>query len=149
MRSRSRGRVSNLIEYESPEQPPPITPRRRPPSSGDTPSLAMATRIFFTARSVTCKAWPGAIAVAIFGGAAAAPSAGFDSIFTKFDILPFQIQPCGGVAPTLRAPSLRLFLAQRWETNVGCPTLATFLFLWLGWDRAGHTHHHGSFRSQV
>src|ERR1700722_4654246 len=38
--------------YESPEQPPPWIPRRSPPSSGETPSLAMATRIRFRARSV-------------------------------------------------------------------------------------------------
>src|ERR1700738_4918083 len=92
MRSRSRGRVSNLMEYESPEHPPPITPSRRPPSSGDTPSLAMAERIFFTARSVTCKPWwGGACGAAGCGCAATAPSAGFDSILTKVDILPFPI----------------------------------------------------------
>ena len=34
----------------------------------------------------------------------------------------------------LRAP-FAFFLANGWDTSMpGCPTLATFLFLWLGWD---------------
>jgi hypothetical protein len=36
-----------------PEQPPPWTPRRSPPSSGEMPSLAIALRMCGRARSVT------------------------------------------------------------------------------------------------
>ena len=75
MRSRSRGWVSNLIEYESPEQPPPITPRRSPPSVGETPSLAMAVRMRLMARSVTCRPLPRAPAGRLRWAPAVRPTA--------------------------------------------------------------------------
>jgi len=37
--SRSRALVSRRMAYDRPEQPPPCTPTRRPPCSGDTPSF--------------------------------------------------------------------------------------------------------------
>src|ERR1035437_1424427 len=94
MRSRSGGFESNLMEYESPEHPPPITPRRSPPSEGEMPSLARATRMRLIAFSVTCKppaAGPTPPAATCGGAncgcAAKAPSAGFDSMLTMFDII--------------------------------------------------------------
>src|SRR5258708_6699726 len=50
--SRSRAWVSSLMAYERPEQPPPWTPTRKPPISGDTPSFSSRARIFSAARSV-------------------------------------------------------------------------------------------------
>src|SRR6267378_3649062 len=40
------------MAYDKPEQPPPCTPTRRPPSSGETPSFSSRARIFSAARSV-------------------------------------------------------------------------------------------------
>src|SRR5262249_36281529 len=48
----SRACVSRRIAYDSPEQPPPCTPTRRPPTSSDTPSFSSSARIFFAAFSV-------------------------------------------------------------------------------------------------
>src|SRR6266478_8957437 len=49
---RSRACVSRRMAYDNPEQPPPCTPTRRPPCSGETPSFSSSARIFRAARSV-------------------------------------------------------------------------------------------------
>src|SRR5260370_453286 len=50
--SRSRACVSRRMAYDNPEQPPPCTPTRRPPCSGETPSFSSSSRILRSARSV-------------------------------------------------------------------------------------------------
>ena len=47
------GDVMKLQIKVNPEHPPPCTPRRSPPSSGDTPSFSIAIRMRASARSVT------------------------------------------------------------------------------------------------
>src|ERR1700688_2782805 len=41
------------MAYDKPEQPPPCTPTRRPPSSVETPSFSRSARILRAARSVS------------------------------------------------------------------------------------------------
>src|SRR6202011_4549028 len=44
--------AARRIAAGRPEQPPPCTPTRRPPCSGETPSFSRSARIFLAARSV-------------------------------------------------------------------------------------------------
>src|SRR5581483_1288538 len=96
MRSRSRGRVSNLMAYERPEQPPPVTPRRRPPSVDEMPSLAIAERMRAIALGVMLKPCDdAACGTADSGFAADMPSPGFAPIVTTFDILRIPVSTSG------------------------------------------------------
>src|SRR5687768_4977487 len=76
--------------YVSPEHPPPCTPKRKPPVSGDTSSLAMALRMRVRAFGVTSMPRPAVVfglvtVVLIIGSSTQLWSAEDPSLSLRFD----------------------------------------------------------------